>query len=1174
MPASYASRLLLTALLPAAAVLLAQTEKAQLNGSVSDATGAVVIQAQVTVTHTGTGARRATATNDQGLFSLPFLDPGTYSVQIQKEGFRTASQTNFKLDVAQVARIDFTLEVGAVTEQVTVAAQAVLLDTGSASLAHLVDNTRIVNLPTNGRNSYGFATLIPGVRASRGFTQVAYGMYNDQFVSINGSRPNQSSFLLDGGANSNPAFNGPAMFPSLDSVEEYKVQTNNYSAEFSNAAGGVINLVTKSGTNQLHGTFFEFLRNDRFTANDFFVNRAGLKEGPFRYNQFGGAVGGPVVLPKIYNGKDRTFFFVSYEGLRWVRGLITTGTIPTLLEREGDFSQTRNSAGQVIAIYDPLTTVPDPARPGRSIRQPFTGNLIPLNRFDPVARNLLRFFPAPNAPGAPFTNVNNFAGNPSAPIIKNTISGRLDHNFNERQRLYGRFTLNNTPHNRPSVYGDTPELRVSSPVLGNDQLNQRQVVLNYNHVLRPTLVVELGSSFLRYSIHRRGPALGYDPRQLGFPNYLGELYSSLRPCFPGVGITGLGVTIQAPDSGGGLMGSCGILGDAYETFHEYSNATAIRGSHTLKFGGNFGTSRLATPRYGGAGMGLNFNPNFTQGPDPIVASAAAGTGFSSFLLGTGSGSINSDGPGQNHLFRYYGFYFQDDWKVTRRLTLNLGVRYDENLPWTERFNRQTSFNYDAPSPLSTPELRVVGGLMFPGVGGLSRRAFERDTNNVAPRFGFALSISEKTVVRGGYGIFYAPITGGGYNGAAMPISGFQAQTQWVGTLDGVTPVAFLSNPFPNGFIRATGSTEGLATLAGQNVTGMDEGRRNPYAQQWNLNIQRTMPGNFLLDIAYAGSRGLHLFGNLNANQLLNRDLAVGDGLRELVSNPFFGQITSGPVSGRTVPRNQLLRPYPQFNAVTIGNTSYGASTYHSLQLKVERRFSRGFSVLVSYTLSKLMDDVAATTTGFPGEFFSGDSIQDVHNRRNERSVASYDAPQYLAINGVWELPFGKGKRWLADASAVRAVLGNWQINGIGTFRSGVPLSLTTAANTLFNFGGAQRPNWFNGNTGEREGRIASRVTRYFDPLVYSAPAPYTFGNTPRFMSALRGPGISNWDVSVFKNIPIRERFTLQFRAEAYNIANRAEFALPNTQIGSAAAGVITSQANSPRDIQLALKLNF
>jgi hypothetical protein len=303
-------------------------------------------------------------------------------------------------------------------------------------------------------------------------------------------------------------------------------------------------------------------------------------------------------------------------------------------------------------------------------------------------------------------------------------------------------------------------------------------------------------------------------------------------------------------------------------------------------------------------------------------------------------------------------------------------------------------------------------------------------------------------------------------------------------------------------------------------------------------------------------------------------LALGDGLRQLVPNPFFGRITSGPVSGANVARNQLLRPYPQFNTVTIGNTSYGASTYHSLQLKVERRFARGFSLLIAYTLSKLMDDVAATTTGFPGEFFAGDSLQNVHYRRNERSVASYDAPHYLAFNGVWELPFGKGKTWLTDAGVVRTVLGNWQVNGISTFRSGVPLSLTTAANTLFNFGGAQRPNWFDGNTGELGGRIASRVTRYFDPLVYSAPAPYTYGNVPRFMSALRGPGISNWDVSLFKNIPIRERAMLQFRAETFNIANRAEFGLPNTQIGSAAAGVITSQANSPRDIQLALKLIF
>lgn len=1154
--------------------VVAQTEKAQVNGLITDSSGALVAGAQVSAVNTATGARRETTTNEQGLFNLPFLDPATYDIQVQREGFRTVTRSALKLDVAQVARVDFTLEVGAVSDQVTVTAEGPMLETGSASLAHLVDNTRIVNLPTNGRNSYGFATLIPGVRASRGFTEVAYGMYNDQFVSINGSRPNQNSFLLDGGANSNPAFNGPAMFPSLDSVEEYKVQTNNYSAEFTNAAGGVINLVTKSGTNGLHGSLFEFLRNDKLTANDFFINRAGRKEAPFRYNQFGGAIGGPIVIPGAYNGKDRTFFFASYEGLRWVRGLITTGTMPTVLERQGDFSQTRNASGQLIAIYDPFTTGADPDRPGRSIRQPFPGNVIPQNRFDPVARNLLPYFPVPNAPGAAFTNVNNFASNPSAPIIKNTFSVRVDHALTNKQRIYGRFSMNNTPHNRPPVYGDTPELRVSSPVLGNDQLNQRQVTLNYNNILSPTFVLELSSSYLRYTIRREGPALDFDPRKVGFPEYFGELFTALRPCFPGVGITGLGVTIQAPDSGGGLIGSCGILGDAYETFHETANATAIRGSHTLKFGGTFGTNRLATPRYGGAGMGMNFNPGFTQGPDPTVASASAGTGWASFLLGTGSGQINSDGPGQNHLFRYYGFYFQDDWKISRQLTLNLGLRYDENFPWTERFDRHTDFDYDVSSPLSTPDMALRGGLTFPGVGGLSRRAFDRDSNNIAPRFGFAWSISSKTVLRGGYGLFYAPITGGGYNGTAIPISGFQASTQWVGTLDGVTPTNRLANPFPDGFIRGTGSSQGLLTLVGQNVNGMDRSRNNPYSQQWNLNVQRTLWANLLLDIAYAGSRGLHLFGNLNPNQLPNDLLSMGDQLRQLVPNPFFGRIASGALSGPQVSRNQLLRPYPHFNAVTIGNISYGASTYHSLQAKLERRFSRGFSLLFSYTYSKLMDDVAATTTGFPGEQFSGDGIQNFNYRRNERSVASYDAPHFLALNGVWEFPFGKGNPFLSGSGVLPWILGNWQLNSIATFRSGVPLSLTMASNTLFNFGGAQRPNWFDGNAGTREGRVSSRVNSYFDPTAFSAPAPYTFGNVPRFLSPLRGPGVANVDVSVFKNFLLHEGWLLQFRAEAFNVMNRAEFGLPNTQIGSAAAGVITSQANSARDIQMALKLIF
>jgi outer membrane receptor protein involved in Fe transport len=1154
----------------ATGITFAQTATGSISGSVRDPSGGAVVNAQVNAINVATNEPRTTITNNLGYYTFPLLPPATYRLEARAPGFKRFVRDNIKLDVALALTADVPLEIGDASESVTVSAEAVALESETSSLGHIMENQRILNLPLNGRNSYGFAALVPGVRASAGFSQVAYGMYNDQFVSINGSRPNQNSFLLDGGANSEPAFNGPGIFPSVDSVQEYKVQTNNFSAEFSHAAGGVINVVTKSGSNEFHGTLFEFLRNDKLTANDFFVNRAGQARSTYRFNQFGGTVGGPVILPGLYHGKDRTFFFVSYEGLRWISGLTAAGTMPTDLQRAGDFSRTFNQAGQLVTIYDPLATQPDPSRPGQFVRSPFSGNVIPQNRIDPVAANILKYLPHGNAPGDPVTQANNFVSNFSAPITKDTVSARVDHALSANHRFYARFTLNDTPHNRPAIYGAA--LYPGTPVLGNDQLNQRSAVANYTGVLKPNFVLELSSSFIRYSIQRAGPALDFDPVQLGFPGYFHQLQPSLRPCFPSVGISGLGVSIAVPDNGGGLLGSCGILHDGYETFQEVGNFTYTHGAHTFKFGASFGADRLNTGRYGGAGSSYSFAPNFTQGPNPLAASASAGVGFASFLLGNGSGSINSDGPGQNLLFRYYGFYFQDDWKITPKLTVNLGIRYDYDGPWTERYNRITDFDYNVPSPISVPGLPLRGGLVFPGTNGIPRGQFNPDRNNFAPRLGFAYAVNTETVVRGGAGIFYAPITGGGYNGAAVPISGFQATTTWVGTLDNVTPNYPLSNPFPLGFQRATGSSLGLATLIGQAVTGMDRTRTTPYAEQWNFDIQRTLPVRLLLDVAYAGSRGLHLFGNLNVNQLPNQLLSLGTSLGQLAPNPFYGLISTGTLSPAQVQVSQLLRPYPQFTAVTIGNTSYGASTYHALQAKLERRFSNGFSLLIAYTYSKIMDDVGATTTGFPGENFGVDAIQDYNNRRNERAPADFDSTHYFAVNSVYELPAGSGKKFLNHGIG-NTILGGWQLNGIAVFHSGFPLEMTTAVNNLFNYGGTQRPNW-SGQDPTTSGSMSSRINQYFNPAVFSQPAPYTFGNVARQLAILRSPGLANLDLSVFKNFPIHERLKLQFRAEAFNLMNHPQFGPPNTSIGTPSAGVISAVNNAPRNIQLALKLLF
>jgi hypothetical protein len=1148
-----------------------QTATGSISGTVTDSTQAQVSGARVTLTNSGTNDVHSVTTNDLGYYSFQLLPPATYKLEVDMAGFQTFVANSLTLNVGQSVTQDVNLKVGEASQTITVTESGPQLQTDSSSLGQVLGNKSIVDLPINGRNSYGFAALVPGVRAPNLFTQVAYGSYNDQFISINGSRVNVNQFFLDGGANSTSGFNGPGIFPSIDLVQEYKVQTSNVEAEFGNTSGGVINVVTKGGTNTLHGSAYDFLRNDKLESNDFFANRAGQPISPLRFNQFGASIGGPVVIPHLYNGKDKTFFFFSYEGLRWVRAYTTTGTVPTLAERQGDFSHILNSNGQLIQIFDPRTTAAVPGSPGQYTRSPFAGNVIPRSQMDPVALNLLKYTPLPNAAGDPLTGVNNFTSSASAPLNEDTFSLRVDQKLTESQKLFMRWTTNVNNVNRPNVYGTSnPNFAYSQPDDGTDTLHHQQAVLNYNWVINPTTVLEASSSVLHYWIGRQNPGYGFDMTQLGLPSYINDIPD--QGCFPGISVSGMGVNINVPDTGGGFLGPCQFTSQSYDTFHEYANLTKVSGAHTFKMGGVWGNNRWSerpAPSY----PGFNFSSDFTQGPNPTVASPTSGIGFASFLLGTGdSGGITNVNPGQFVSYHYYGAYFQDDWKVTPKLTLNLGLRYDFNSPWKEKYNRLNSWNGN--SPVTIAGLNLQGGLEFPGVNGLPSGQFQDNRTNLAPRFGFAYSPNSKTVVRGGYGIYYGPINGAAFAGPQSPFTGFAATTNWISTVNGVTPVNYLSNPFPNGFQQAPGSSQGLYTLLGQSLQTIDRGRLNPYSQQWNFGIQQTF-ANFLFDVAYSGSHGVHLFSPLNYNQLPDQYLSLGDALRAEVPNPFYGTITSGPLSTQTVQYSQLLRPYPQFNGVTAESNSYGNSIYHSLQVKVERRFSNGFGMLLSYTFSKLIDDVLPSDTyeGFPGENFSTGSIQDAYNRHADRAVANFDTPHYLTVNGNWELPLGKGKPFLNNSKWGNAILGGWQLNGILNVHSGQPLGLTTVTNTAYNYGTTQRPNYVGGVI-MTPGSISNNLNNYFNVNAFAIPAPYTYGDTGRLLPYLRAPGAAQLDMSLYKNIPIHEQMHLQFRAEVFNLLNHPQFDAPNTVIGSPQAGTISSQANMPRDIQLALKFLF
>lgn len=1150
----------------------AQTATGSIVGSVTDPSGGVIVGATVTLTQVSTNTTRTTVTDSRGAYSLTFVQPATYDIAIEGQGFKSFEQRGIIVNVGSALTVNAKLPVGAVSQKVTVTGQPPLVESQTSSIGQVMDTKTILDLPINGRNSYAFAALVPGVIPSAGFTQTAFDEYNDQFVSINGSRPNQNSFLLDGGVNTEPALSGPGFYPSIDLVKEYKVQTNNFSAQFGSTSGGIINVVTNSGTNKFHGDVYEFLRNNVFDARDFFLNNVPppLRQPtpPYRFNQFGGTIGGPIV-------RNHTFFFFAYEGLRWDQSVTTTATLPTAAERSGDFSALLPST----QLYNPFTTTPVP---GGYTRQPFKDNQI-SGFIDPVAKTMLTYLPLPNHPGL----YNNFIYGTSSPLDKNDYSIRIDQQLTHSSKLFGRYSISTTHQNRPSLYGTSnPNFALSSPDLGDDTLRQQQVTIGDTTVISPTLVMDLNSSFVRYHLTRRPPGQGMDVTTLGFPSYFNQLPASSPSTFPTVVVNGYGNGESIGNVGSGItfgaFGFVGILNDANQMYNEAVNFTKLHGDHTFTFGGDYGGGYFTTARFNNTAGYYAFGQDFTQGPSPY--NPASGNAMASFMLGTGDTGFNyTGGPDEIASFRYWGGYAQDDWRATSNLTLNLGIRYDYESPWWERHNRITGFDPNAVSPLQATGLGrpITGGLTFPGTNGLSGYQFNPDyRTGVQPRLGFALSLNPSTVVRGGYGIFMGPVYGSGYNNGEVPITGWQGSTPWVTSLDGVTPNAVFSNPYPNGFVYATGNTLGLATDIGQGVSGSLRTRKTSYAEQWNLDVQHQFPWQILFDIAYAGSHGVHLYGDYNANQLPDQYLSMGSALQQQVPNPFFGNplVTPGAISGPTVAQSQLLLPFPQFTGVTYsGSSSYGASSYNALELKVERRFANGFSVLGAFTWSKLLDNVNATTTGFPGGNYSGGGIQDWDNLAAAWSPSVLDTPKYLAINSMYELPFGKGRKWLNNSTVAEYVLGGWQLNGIFTAISGSPLQVSMGSNTLFNNGGTQLPN-LTGIDPHGHGSIKDRLDEYFNPAAFADPGAFTYGNAPRTIGNLLSPGLINLDASVMKTFPI-SKVNFQLRFEGFNVFNHPQFGPPNTSWypgppGTTPTGQISFQQNQARILQVAGKVTF
>ena len=808
-------------------------------------------------------------------------------------------------------------------------------------------------------------------------------------------------------------------------------------------------------------------------------------------------------------------------------------------------------------MYDPTTSRTDPNAAGKFLRSAFPGNVIPRSRLDPIGQKLASYYPLPNTTGDPLTATNNFVSNASRGIDQANFGSRIDHSISQMWRIFGRFSVNRSTLAQPDNFGNPATTGVGAN--GRLYLNNYSAGLDNTVTLSPASVLNVRYGFARFFWARNTRSYGFDQHELGMPDSLVSQLST--PLYPNVTVEGFST------QGGGS-----VLRTGQDTHSLLASLSHLAGKHSWKFGMDIRMHRSGLFNLQNGGGQYTFNRAMTRGPDPNAVTETGGVGFASLLLGTPtSGGINIAAGNSLQNF-YFAGYVQDDIRVTSRLTLNLGLRFETESPYSERRNQINWFDFALPSPVRNSAYpNLAGALVFANPD--ARPVYGWDLNNFAPRTGFAFSLNPKTVLRGGAGLFFAPFGVSDVGEGYVPTSGFTSNTPLLATLDGITPYRTLSNPYPDGLVQPTRDQLGPRTYLGQGISVWDRGAVTPYTLQWNFDIQRSLGRAFVVDAAYSGSRGVRLNQSREFNALDPQYLALGTGLQTLVDNPFYPNIPTGTLAQQRVQRRQLLLPYPQFTGVQLVNSSSANSVYHSLALKLEKRFSKGVGFLASYTAAKLISD-SRNSQGANGNNLNtglNTGVQNWYDLRSERAISEIDAAQNFTGSFVAELPFGAGRRFLGNSKGLAGKLvSGWQFSGVFSARSGYPLVLSA---TIPN--GGSRPN----STGQSAALSADRprneqVSRWFDTSAFTQPAAFTYGNVSRTLPDVRGPGLTNVDISLMKNTAIRERLSLQFRAEYFNVLNHPNFWQPNTAFGSQQFGQLNTTTGLPRVGQLALKLLF
>lgn len=1169
-----------------AGLLLGQTFFGSIRGKMEDPSGAAIPGAKVSIVDQGTGAVRSTISTTEGTYVFSAVYPATYKLVVEKEGFKKVERSGIAVGTQSAIVVDLSMEVGVVTQTVEVAGQAAVLETADASQGTLLNNKSLTDLPNLGRNTWLTGQLAPSVvwvGAQKNTTM------HDQSCSaqvvIAGGPIRSNNYLIDG-IPITDARNRATVVPTLEAVQEVKMMVETYDAEMGRTGGGVFNAYLKSGSNDFHGSGFEYTRPVVMFSNNFFNNRAGTRRPNTPYRDWGGSLGGPIWIPKVYNGKNKTFFYAAGEKYSLTNPASGNYAVPTLLERGGDFSQSFNKDGTPRTIYDPLSAVPDGK--GGFARSPIEKNMIPLTSQDTVGKNAVSFYPKPTS-AAPYYGATNLAVSYIIPSGGYEETVKADHTFSSWFRASAAYMHYGSTESGPHPWAPDPATPTGWTLIRNVDATFVNTTITPN----PTTVIAVRYGFNRFPNDQPTYSRGFDATSLGFsPALINQAQVQRFPRFSMQYLSPLG----APAEDFAIRwGTQNLLG----------SVSKVVGRHNMKFGADYRLLKQNAITFAVPTGTYSFDETLTR-QNPFTPNGT-GSDLASLLLGyPGGGSWEEDSLFRVHV-KYYAGYFQDDVRVSPKLTLNLGLRYEYQGGVQELDNHITvGFDRNALNPIAgnvagiaTPGLApgvtgIIprGVLQFAGVDGNPTSQGKPTKTAFGPRIGAAWSVDNKTVVRGGFGVFWIPL-GIGEGGADLGAWGYTATTTYISSNDGgVTPANSLKNPYPNGVNFPVGNTLRGLTNLGQGLSFVNPNKRGGYMEQYSFEVQREVGNGIVASVSYIGSIGRHLQrtgsgagGGYNINELSPTYYSLGQSLFDSVSNPFYQHGGVGIIGSPNVTRAQLLLPFPEFGGVYLTGDSGARSRYDSITFKAQQRFKQGLTFLASYTWSKNRTDAFLDTSSIDG----GGGYQTQYDLSREYGLAFSHTPDRFTAEATYELPFGRGKPWMNRNRLMDYTLGGWEVNVVAVVETGFPLAVTqlnqlnSILSTPSTAGGGvtggftapspvQRPN-ATGISPATSGSVEQRLLNYLNPLAFSQSPRFTFGNISRTLNVL-GPGKDNWDISIFKTVTIKEKWKAQFRAEALNSLNHPYFANPNTTWLSPTFGQITSQLNFPRFFQIGTRFFF